>query len=122
MPWLVQDSSDDVRAVAAEALLPLAHALAAEPPQALQHILWDILLEVEELSPSTGRLAGLALHLCLPCSARDNTCTWQLTFGCKLLYVDAGDKCGDQKQSVCFLNDTLMYFTSFRPNTHFVQT
>ena len=50
----MQDQSDDVRAVAAEALLPLATALAADPPQALQQILWDILLEVEELSPSTG--------------------------------------------------------------------
>ena len=54
MPWLLQDQSDDVRAVAAEALLPLTDALAADPPDALQQILWDILLEVEELSPSTG--------------------------------------------------------------------
>ena len=53
-PWLLQDQSDDVRAVAAEALLPLTHALAADPPDTLQQILWDILLEVEELSPSTG--------------------------------------------------------------------
>lgn len=54
----MQDQSDDVRAVAAEALLPLAAALAAEPPPALQQILWDILLEVEELSPSIGLLAS----------------------------------------------------------------
>ena len=45
-----------MRAVAAEALLPLAQVLAADPPQALHDTLWDILLEVEELSPSTGQL------------------------------------------------------------------
>lgn len=50
----LQDHSDDVRAVAAEALLPLTEALAAKPPAGLQQILWDILLEVEELSPSIG--------------------------------------------------------------------
>ena len=60
----MQDQSDDVRAVAAEALLPLATALAADPPQALQQILWDILLEVEELSPSTG------LQECLFCAVQ----------------------------------------------------
>ncbi len=69
MPWLVQDNSDDVRAVAAEALLPLAHSLAADPPQPLQNILWDILLQVEELSPSTGQLlfvfAVVYLYICL---------------------------------------------------------
>lgn len=59
----VQDNSDDVRAVAAEALLPLAPTLAAHPPQALQTILWDILLEVEELSPSTGQLCNCTLQL-----------------------------------------------------------
>ena len=55
----LQDQSDDVRAVAAEALLPLTEALAANPPPGLQQILWDILLEVEELSPSTGHLPVL---------------------------------------------------------------
>lgn len=59
----LQDTSDDVRAVAAEALLPLAPTLAAHPPQALQTILWDILLEVEELSPSTGQLCICRLQL-----------------------------------------------------------
>lgn len=57
----LQDQSDDVRAVAAEALLPLAPALAEHPPQALQQILWDILLDVEELSPSTGLLTSHAM-------------------------------------------------------------
>ena len=56
----LQDQSDDVRAVAAEALLPLTEALAAKPPPGLQQILWDILLEVEELSPSTGHLTVLS--------------------------------------------------------------
>lgn len=74
MPWLVQDNSDDVRAVAAEALLPLAHSLAADPPQALQHILWDILLEVEELSPSTGQLPHCRTHLLLHFNCRHASC------------------------------------------------
>ena len=52
----MQDQSEEVRAVEAEELWPLVAALAAEPPPALQQILWDILLEVEELSPSTGLL------------------------------------------------------------------
>lgn len=55
-----------MRAVAAEALLPLTQALAAKPPAGLQQILWDILLEVEELSPSTG----LFLLTSLPVSIR----------------------------------------------------
>ena len=53
----MQDADDDVRAVAAEALLPVAEQLAAMPAAsiaALQDQLWDILLDVEELSPSTG--------------------------------------------------------------------
>ena len=57
----MQDHSDDVRAVAAEALLPLTKALAVNPPPGLQQILWDILLEVEELSPSTGHLHCLVM-------------------------------------------------------------
>ena len=55
-----QDRDDDVRAVAAAALLPLAPLLVARrPPQlpVLQASLWDILLDSEELSPSTGGLA-----------------------------------------------------------------
>lgn len=91
VPWSVQlesclqDNSDDVRAVAAEALLPLTEALAAEPPGDLQHILWDILLEVEELSPSTGRLPHfshpklsqkcLADMICTLCSQLCPVCT-----------------------------------------------
>jgi hypothetical protein len=50
-----------VRAVAAEALLPVAGALAAGPPQeraALVAALWDLLLDLDELSPSTGVLSN----------------------------------------------------------------
>jgi len=55
----VQDRDDDVRAVAAEALLPVAGALAAGPAQeraALVAALWDLLMDLDELSPSTGVL------------------------------------------------------------------
>ena len=55
-----QDADDDVRAVAAEALLPVATQLAtmrAASVTALQGQLWDILLDVDELSPSTGAAA-----------------------------------------------------------------
>ena len=54
-----QDGDDDVRAVAAEALLPMASAV-VEGEQAtlrkLRNILWDILLTLEDLSLSTGTL------------------------------------------------------------------
>ena len=46
-----------MRAVAAEALLPVAGQLTTIPAASiavLQDQLWDILLDVEELSPSTG--------------------------------------------------------------------
>ena len=52
-----QDSDDDVRAVAAEALLPVAAHLVSLDAAAvaqLRSMLWDILLDVDELSPSTG--------------------------------------------------------------------
>ncbi|KAL0040872.1 hypothetical protein WJX79_008076 [Trebouxia sp. C0005] len=74
----LQDNSDDVRAVAAEALLPLAHSLAADPPQALQHILWDILLEVEELSPSTGSVLHLLTVVFAGSEARSSPALEQL--------------------------------------------
>ena len=56
-----QDGDDDVRAVAAEALLPVAAQLAsmrAASTTALSDQLWDILLDVDELSPSTGTAAA----------------------------------------------------------------
>ena len=61
----MQDRDDDVRAVAAEALLPVAGALAAGPPQeraALLAALWDLLLDLDELSPSTGVLLSHDTH------------------------------------------------------------
>ena len=54
-----QDADDDVRAVAAEALLPVASAV-VDGEQAtlrkLRNVLWDILLTLEDLSLSTGTL------------------------------------------------------------------
>lgn len=53
----VQDKEDDVRAVSAEALLPVASLLPSQGDDAVSSLasaLWDILLEVDELSPSTG--------------------------------------------------------------------
>lgn len=53
----VQDTDDDVRAVAAEALVPVAPTLAQSSREVvaqLRGVLWDILLDLEELSPSTG--------------------------------------------------------------------
>ena len=59
-----QDSDDDVQAVAAEALLPAAPQLAAGsggPPAAAQvrQLLWDALLELEDLSPATASVMAL---------------------------------------------------------------
>lgn len=51
-----QDRDDDVRAVAAEALLPIAGALGASSQHGtLSTTLWDLLLDLDDLSPSTGR-------------------------------------------------------------------
>ena len=55
-----QDRDDDVRAVAAEALLPIAGALGASGQHnTLCTTLWDLLLDLDELSPSTGVTARL---------------------------------------------------------------
>lgn len=56
----LQDPDDDVRAVAAEALIPTAAAIASLDDQVLHSIvmlLWDILLDLDDLSPSTSRFA-----------------------------------------------------------------
>ncbi len=56
MPGL-QDSEDDVRAVSADALLPVADLLAGQggvDTASLTSALWDALLDLDELSPSTG--------------------------------------------------------------------
>lgn len=52
----LRDRDDDVRAVAAEALLPVAHLLAADASPEGAHalrLLWDTLLTLEDLSPAT---------------------------------------------------------------------
>jgi TATA-binding protein-associated factor len=54
----LEDPDDDVRAVAADALLPTAASLVALDDQVLNSIvmlLWDILLDLDDLSPSTSR-------------------------------------------------------------------
>lgn len=54
----VQDAEEDVRAVAAESLLPAASAIAAGKEillASLQSTLWDILLTLDDLNQSTGQ-------------------------------------------------------------------
>lgn len=54
----LEDPDDDVRAVAAEALIPAAAAIVDVNGQILHDIimlLWDILLDLDDLSPSTSR-------------------------------------------------------------------
>ncbi|RRT74285.1 hypothetical protein B296_00021134 [Ensete ventricosum] len=55
----LEDPDDDVRAVAAEALIPTAAAITSLGDQMLHSIvmlLWDILLDLDDLSPSTSSL------------------------------------------------------------------
>jgi hypothetical protein len=62
----LQDSDDDVQAVAAEALLPVAHLLADDPSEPAAHLLrllWDSLLVLEDLSPATGSIMALLTEL-----------------------------------------------------------
>lgn len=54
----LEDADDDVRAVAAEALTPAAAAIVSSAGEAVTIILlslWDILLDLDDLSPSTSR-------------------------------------------------------------------
>lgn len=54
----LEDPDDDVRAVAADALMPAAAAIVDMKGQTLHDIvmlLWDILLDLDDLSPSTSR-------------------------------------------------------------------
>lgn len=54
----LEDPDDDVRAVAADALIPTAAAIVRIRGQMLNSIvmlLWDILLDLDDLSPSTSR-------------------------------------------------------------------
>jgi len=59
----LQDKDDDVQAVAAEALLPVASQLAADTsrPAALQvkELLWGLLTEMSDLSPATASVMSL---------------------------------------------------------------
>lgn len=54
----LEDPDDDVRAVAADALIPTASSIVSLKSQILRSIvmlLWDILLDLDDLSPSTSR-------------------------------------------------------------------
>ena len=54
----LEDPDDDVRAVAADALIPTAASIVSLKGQTLHSIvmlLWDILLDLDDLSPSTSR-------------------------------------------------------------------
>lgn len=62
----LEDPDDDVRAVAADALIPTAPALVSLKGQALQSIimlLWDILLDLDDLSPSTSSVMNLLAEI-----------------------------------------------------------
>ena len=64
----LEDADDDVRAVAAEALTPAAAAIVATAGgkniTAILLSLWDILLDLDDLSPSTSRYASVQVKLC----------------------------------------------------------
>lgn len=54
----LEDPDDDVRAVAADALIPTSSAIVSMKGRTLHSIvmlLWDILLDLDDLSPSTSR-------------------------------------------------------------------
>ncbi|XP_010255080.1 PREDICTED: TATA-binding protein-associated factor BTAF1 isoform X2 [Nelumbo nucifera] len=58
----LEDPDDDVRAVAAEALIPTAAAIVSLNGHTLHSIvmlLWDILLDLDDLSPSTSSVMNL---------------------------------------------------------------
>ncbi|KAG9442446.1 hypothetical protein H6P81_018300 [Aristolochia fimbriata] len=62
----LEDPDDDVRAVAAEALIPAASAIASLKGQKLHSIimlLWDILLDLDDLSPSTSSVMNLLAEI-----------------------------------------------------------
>eukprot|EP00192_Tetraselmis_astigmatica_P001352 CAMPEP_0117692082 /NCGR_PEP_ID=MMETSP0804-20121206/26113_1 /TAXON_ID=1074897 /ORGANISM="Tetraselmis astigmatica, Strain CCMP880" /LENGTH=1797 /DNA_ID=CAMNT_0005505457 /DNA_START=126 /DNA_END=5519 /DNA_ORIENTATION=+ len=72
LPLLIQglqDRDDDVRAAAAEALVPVTDALLASSSDdvaAVRTVLWDILLDLQELSPSTSAVTHLLAQLYAP--------------------------------------------------------
>ncbi|KAH7295287.1 hypothetical protein KP509_27G041200 [Ceratopteris richardii] len=62
----LEDNDDDVRAVAAEALTPAAAAIIMTGPSTVNTILlmlWDILLDLDDLSPSTSSVMHLLAEL-----------------------------------------------------------
>ncbi|CAM6099985.1 unnamed protein product [Calypogeia fissa] len=62
----LDDADDDVRAVAAEALTPAAAAIVSSAGDAVTIILlslWDILLDLDDLSPSTSSVMHLLAEL-----------------------------------------------------------
>ncbi|MCO5611453.1 hypothetical protein L7F22_065706 [Adiantum nelumboides] len=62
----LEDRDDDVRAVAAEALIPAAAAILSSRDSAVNTILlmlWDILLDLDDLSPSTSSVMHLLAEL-----------------------------------------------------------
>ncbi|CAJ2655319.1 TATA-binding protein-associated factor BTAF1 isoform X2 [Trifolium pratense] len=62
----LEDPDDDVRAVAADALIPAAAAIVALQGQTLHSIvmlLWDILLDLDDLSPSTSSVMNLLAEI-----------------------------------------------------------
>ncbi|XP_057949880.1 TATA-binding protein-associated factor BTAF1 isoform X2 [Malania oleifera] len=62
----LEDPDDDVRAVAAEALIPAAAAVVSQDDQILHSIvmlLWDILLDLDDLSPSTSSVMNLLAEI-----------------------------------------------------------
>ncbi|KAJ8513513.1 hypothetical protein OPV22_003947 [Ensete ventricosum] len=62
----LEDPDDDVRAVAAEALIPTAAAITSLDDQMLHSIvmlLWDILLDLDDLSPSTSSVMNLLAEI-----------------------------------------------------------
>ncbi|KAL9678205.1 hypothetical protein QQ045_016044 [Rhodiola kirilowii] len=62
----LEDPDDDVRAVAADALIPAASAVVSLNGETLQNIimlLWDILLDLDDLSPSTSSVMNLLAEI-----------------------------------------------------------
>ncbi|KAF9587389.1 hypothetical protein IFM89_002029 [Coptis chinensis] len=53
----LEDLDDDVRAVSADALIPAAASIVSHSQmlQTIVMLLWDILLDLDDLSPSTSR-------------------------------------------------------------------
>ncbi|GAX73980.1 hypothetical protein CEUSTIGMA_g1430.t1 [Chlamydomonas eustigma] len=69
----LQDSDDDVRATSADALVPLAPTLFRLGPlsvSAVKSRLWQLLTQLEELSPATSSVMQLLAHLYSPEAAK----------------------------------------------------